>query len=84
MILTDHMMMHFIDLTRFREKRYNVHTKLADWLSWFCIDEDTMKGLDTILERNPAVRRANELYEEFTADKEMMERYEARQSGDRR
>jgi len=38
-----------------------------------------MKGLDTILERNEAVREAHTHYEQFTADRELMEKYEARQ-----
>ncbi|MBN2673541.1 MAG: hypothetical protein JXX29_17805, partial [Deltaproteobacteria bacterium] len=33
----------------------------------------------TVLERNPAVKDAHKLYQQFTADQELMERYQARQ-----
>jgi predicted transposase/invertase (TIGR01784 family) len=80
MVLTDHLMIHFLSLTRFKKMRYTAESHLTDWLTWFCFNiEDNMKGLDTILERNDAVREAHGLYERFTADKELMEKYEARQ-----
>jgi predicted transposase/invertase (TIGR01784 family) len=80
MVLTDHLMMHFLSLTLFRKMRYTVESPLTDWLTWFCFNkEDEMKGLDTILERNKAVREAHSHYEQFTADRELMEKYEARQ-----
>jgi len=79
LVLTDHQMIHFMDLTQFRKMRYTVKCQLSHWLTYFCLDEDNMKGLETILENNPAIKKAHALFEEFTADKEMMERYEARQ-----
>ncbi|MBN2526351.1 MAG: PD-(D/E)XK nuclease family transposase [Deltaproteobacteria bacterium] len=78
LILTDHLMLHFLCLTTFKKVRTMITTPLADWLSWFCFDEDNMKGLETILERNDRVKEAHERYEQFTADRELMERYEAR------
>jgi len=57
---------------------YTCHRRLADWMTWFCRNEDHMSGLETILERNPAIREAQELYERFTADEKMMALCEAR------
>ncbi|MBN2342289.1 MAG: PD-(D/E)XK nuclease family transposase [Deltaproteobacteria bacterium] len=79
-ILTDHLMLHFIDLTTFRSMHtIEASSPLLDWLTWFCSDGDDMKGLETILEKNPVIKEANQLYTLFTADKELMEKYEARQ-----
>ncbi|MBN2342118.1 MAG: PD-(D/E)XK nuclease family transposase [Deltaproteobacteria bacterium] len=79
-VLTDHLMMHFIDLTTFRSMNtIKTESTLEAWLTWFCFDGENMKGLETILERNPAVSEANKLYTQFTADSALMEKYEARQ-----
>ena len=72
-------MLHFLSLTAFRNLRYTSKCQLTYWLTWFCFDGENMKGLDTILERNDAVRESHQQYERFTADKELMEKYEARQ-----
>ncbi|MBN2341689.1 MAG: Rpn family recombination-promoting nuclease/putative transposase [Deltaproteobacteria bacterium] len=80
MLLTEHEMIHFLCLTTFRKLRYTCCQQLDDWLQWFiCDNEEAMKRIDTILERNPAVKEAHDLYTHFTADKALMERYEARQ-----
>ncbi|MBN2342299.1 MAG: PD-(D/E)XK nuclease family transposase [Deltaproteobacteria bacterium] len=74
------LMMHFIDLTTFRSMNtIETESSLVDWLTWFCSDGENMKGLETILERNPAIKGANKLYTQFIADSELMEKYEARQ-----
>ncbi|MBN2672774.1 MAG: PD-(D/E)XK nuclease family transposase, partial [Deltaproteobacteria bacterium] len=72
-------MLHFLDLTAFRKMATIVQGRLKQWLTWFCLSEGTMKGLDTLLESNPAIKEAHELYTRFTADNELMEKYEARQ-----
>ncbi|MBN2672897.1 MAG: PD-(D/E)XK nuclease family transposase [Deltaproteobacteria bacterium] len=79
MLLSDHQMLHFLCLTTFRKLQYTDTQQLNDWLQWFIHDEDIMNGLDTLLERNPTVKEAHDLYTQFTADKELMEHYEARQ-----
>ena len=48
-------------------------------LTWFCFDGENMKGLDAIMEQNEAVKEAHKQYERFTADNELMEKYEVRQ-----
>jgi len=77
-VLTDHLMLHFLDLTVFRKRAYTENDSLPAWLRYFCMDEK-MKDLEAIMERHPAIREAHLLYEAFTANDELMQRYVARQ-----
>ena len=79
LVLTDHLMIHFLHLTEIQKGRYTDCEPLNQWLQYFCMHEDNMKGLETLLESNPAIQKAHRLHRQFTADELLMEQYEARQ-----
>ena len=78
-VLTDHLMIHFLHLTEYEKAAYSGSEPLNQWLRYFCAREDDMKGLETVLNENPAIKKARELHRQFTADDLLVEQYEARQ-----
>ncbi|MBN2344479.1 MAG: Rpn family recombination-promoting nuclease/putative transposase [Deltaproteobacteria bacterium] len=78
-VLTDHLMIHFLHLTELEKTAYTDGKPLHQWLRYLSAREDTMKGLQTVLDSNPAIKKAAELQHQFTADDLLMEQYEARQ-----
>lgn len=78
--LTDHFQIHYIELRKYLEGM-DVNTKLTDWLDYFK-SEGNEKGeiMQTLLDRNPIIREAHEIYTRFTTTAELREIYEARES----
>jgi predicted transposase/invertase (TIGR01784 family) len=78
-ILTDHLMLHFLELPKFQKTEKALHPKLYNWL-YFLLNEgkeedETMKIL---LKEDEDIKKAHEEYRYFSRDEKMKQIYEAR------
>ncbi len=80
-ILSEHLMLHFLNLGALKQGNQStaVAQELRNWLEYFNKEGTDMKGLQTILEQDQHIAEAHHLYQSFTANDEMRQRYEARQ-----
>jgi len=74
-ILTDHLIMHFIELPKFTDTRFIDH--FTKWLAFLKYEGKEEKVMETLL-NDETIRKAHEAYHYFTADDELREKYEAR------
>ncbi|MBD3315711.1 MAG: Rpn family recombination-promoting nuclease/putative transposase [Chitinivibrionales bacterium] len=75
--LTDHALFHFLELPKFtKEKEFQ--TSLEKWLAYFKYEGEREDIMKTLVGEDPVVGKAHGLYEDFTRDRELMEKYEAR------
>ena len=80
-VLSEHLQIHFIELPKNPLERANeVRDALDRWCYYFehegSVEESEMTVL---LDENKAIRKAHEVYREFTADAELMDMVEARE-----
>lgn len=74
-IATNDLEMHFIELPKFIKKNPNVETKLEQWL-WLIIGEG--EKIEMAKEKNEKVKKADEILDKLSQNKEERELYELR------
>ena len=76
-VLTDHLMIHFLELPKLDTSRHE--TKIRKWLTYLKTEgkeEDIMKIL---IQEDKEIEKAHNIYQKFTKDEELLEIYEARE-----
>ena len=73
--LTDDLEVHVLELPKLRNNA-KIDKRLFGWLEFF-EEEEEGKNMDTVIEKNPKLTRAQELFKRFTENEEL-NRYEAR------
>lgn len=81
-LLSDHLRIHFIELPKIKVDPSVVPTdRLVKWMYYFkeegILEDEEMKKI--IIKDDPLLEQAHETFKEFTADKEMRAKYEARE-----
>ena len=80
-LLTDHLRIHFIELPKIKPDPFVTPSdRLKKWMYYF-IEEGILEDneMKIIFQDDPIFEQAHETFKEFTADKELRERYEARE-----
>ena len=85
-LLSDHLRIHFIELPKIKVDPSVVPSdRLVKWMYYFkeegILEDEEMKKI--IIKDDPLLEQAHETFKEFTADKEMREKYEAREKWER-
>ena len=85
-LLSDHLRIHFIELPKIKvDPSVAPSDRLLKWMYYFkeegILEDDEMKKI--IIKDDPILEQAHETFKEFTADKEMREKYEAREKWER-
>ena len=75
MCLTDDLEVHVLELPKLRNN-LKIDRRLLGWLEFF-EEEEEGKNMDTVIEKNPKLTRAEELFKRFTENEEL-NRYEAK------
>ena len=73
--LTDDLEVHVLELPKLRNN-LKIDRRLLGWLEFF-EEEEEGKNIDTVIEKNPKLTRAEELFKRFTENEEL-NRYEAK------
>jgi predicted transposase/invertase (TIGR01784 family) len=73
--LTDDLEVHVLELPKLRNN-HKIDKRLFGWLEFF-EEEEEGKNMDAVIEKNPKLTRAQELFKRFTENEEL-NRYEAR------
>ena len=73
--LTDDLEVHVLELPKLRNNA-KIDKRLFGWLEFF-EEEEEGKNMDAVIEKNPKLTRAQELFKRFTENEEL-NRYEAR------
>ena len=73
--LTDDLEVHVLELPKLCNNP-NIDRRLFGWLEFF-EEEEEGKNMDSVIEKNPKLTRAQELFKRFTENEEL-NRYEAR------
>ena len=73
--LTDDLEVHVLELPKLRNCT-KIDRRLLGWLEFF-EEEEEGKNMDTVIEKNPKLTRAEELFKRFTENEEL-NRYEAK------
>ncbi len=76
-ILTDHLMMHFLELPRFSKKE-NFQTSFDKWMAYFKYEGQEEEIMKTIIGDDTIISKAHQQYVNFTQNDELLELYEAR------
>ena len=76
-ILTDHLMLHFIELPKFNNKE--IKTKIQKWLLYLTSEGKENDIMRILIQEDKEIEKAHNLYEKFTQNDEMMAVYEARE-----
>jgi len=77
LILTDHLMIHFLELKKF-EKHSHFVSSFDKWMGYFKYEGKEPKIMNTIIKDNPIFEKAHRKYEQFIQNDDLMEIYEAR------
>lgn len=75
LVLTDHLIIHFLELPKLDEQIVN--SKLKHWMQYFK-KEGRTEDMETLLESDPDIKKAHNVYREFSQNSEYREIYEAR------
>ena len=73
--LTDDLEVHVLELPKLRNN-LKIDRRLLGWLEFF-EEEEEGKNMDAVIEKNPKLTRAEELFKRFTENEEL-NRYEAK------
>lgn len=75
-ILTDHLMLHFIELPKVTDDVKNSH--LGMWSQYFIHEGQESENMKTLLKNEPIIQKAHNEFKKFTADERLRDIYEAR------
>ncbi|MBF0204996.1 MAG: PD-(D/E)XK nuclease family transposase [Desulfamplus sp.] len=78
-MLTDHLVIHFLELPKFKNFGLKMDKQLEKWLYYLKLEgiekEDTL--MEILIKEDDTFKRAHEKYVAFTRDDEMVEAYES-------
>ncbi len=76
LVLTDHLNIHFIELSKFPKELRKMKNHLEIWLYYFQ-NEGRKKDMKLVIKNDEVLGKAHRIYKEFTADEQMRDMYEA-------
>ncbi|MBN2533531.1 MAG: PD-(D/E)XK nuclease family transposase [Spirochaetales bacterium] len=76
-VLTDHLMIHFLELPKLDITLYN--TKIQRWLVYLKSEGKEEDIMTILIREDKEIEEAHKICKKFTRDEEMLELYEARQ-----
>lgn len=76
-ILTDHITLHYIELPKMTSGE--LKDKLSHWITFLRSEGKEEDSMQTLLNEDMDIKRAHQIYNDFTANSEMRELYEARE-----
>jgi len=77
LILTDHLVIHFLELTKFL-KISGFASQFERWMGFFKYEEQVEDIMEIIIKDDPVLQKAHNRYKQFTQNSERMELYEGR------
>jgi predicted transposase/invertase (TIGR01784 family) len=86
LILTDHLVIHFLELTKLSKKLTdNLNDDLRKWLYFFKNrDKERFENMKKVIEDDKVLEKANNQYEYFSNDKKLRKIYDAYEEWERR